>query len=63
MIIHLDNDHMNCDLENLRCIPTRFRAFLAKNRWWDASPDMKEAILKWCELFYALQDAKQNAEP
>lgn len=63
MIIHLDNDHMNCNLDNLRCIPTRFRTFLAKNRWWDASPDMKEAILKWCELFYALQDAKQNAEP
>lgn len=63
MIIHLDNDPMNCDLSNLRCIPTRFRTFLAKNRWWDASPDMKEVILKWCELFYDLQDAKKDTEP
>ena len=57
MIIHLDNDPMNCDISNLRCIPTKYRSFLAKRGWWDAPVELKETILEWCKLFYTIKDA------
>lgn len=56
MIIHLDNDPMNCELNNLRCIPTKYRTFLAKNGWWDCDKELKVTVLKWCELFYEVKE-------
>ncbi len=55
IIINLDNDKMNCDISNLRCIPTKYRAFLRHNDWWNAPVEIKEVALKWCELHYALR--------
>lgn len=55
MLIHLDNDPMNCDISNLRCIPRKFRAFFRHNDWWNSSPEIKELAIKWCEFYYAIQ--------
>lgn len=55
MIINMDNDPMNCDISNLRCIPTKYRAFLLHNSWWDVPVEIKEVALKWCELFYSIR--------
>jgi hypothetical protein len=56
MIIHLDNDKMNCNIENLMCIPTKYRPWFMHNSWWDAPKEIKEVAVKWCELYYALNE-------
>ena len=58
MLIHLDGDPLNCDIENLRCIPKKYRAFLRHNDWWNAPKEVKEAALLWCELYYSLKEGK-----
>lgn len=58
MIIYLDGDYMNCTLDNLVCIPTKYRSFLRHNSWWQSPAEIKKAALKWCELYYALKDAE-----
>lgn len=55
MLIHLDNDPMNCKISNLRCIPRKFRAFFRHNDWWNSSPEIKELAINWCELYYIIQ--------
>ncbi len=57
MIIQLDGNPMNCQISNLRCIPTKYRAFLLHNDWWNAPATVKDAAIKWCELYYALKGA------
>ena len=54
-IINLDRDHLNCKLENLYCMPTRFRTILSKNGWWFADAQLTLTAIKWCELFYAIR--------
>ena len=56
MLIHMDNNPMNCNIENLRCIPKKYRAFLVHNDWWNAPPEVKEAALVWCKLYYLLKE-------
>lgn len=58
MVIYLDGDYMNCTLDNLACIPKKYRAFLLHNSWWQSPAEIKKAALKWCELYYALKDAE-----
>lgn len=60
MIIHLDNDNMNCDISNLRCIPQSYRAFFRHNNWWSASPEIKEVAIAWCNLFYILKQSEMR---
>jgi hypothetical protein len=55
MMIHLDNDPMNCEISNLRCIPKKYRSFLRHHDWWNAPAEVKDTALKWCELYYALK--------
>jgi hypothetical protein len=60
MLIHLDNNPLNCDIENLKCIPKKYRAFLAHNDWWNAPPEVKITALLWCELYYSLKDLSEQ---
>ena len=62
MVIHLDGDHMNCDLSNLACIPTKYRPLLNKNHWLGNSKDVTLTAVKWCELFYATKEMKGDPE-
>lgn len=59
-IIHLDNDEQNCELDNLYCMPIRFRPVIAKNRWWTGNRELTLAAIKWCEHFYAIRDLKEE---
>ena len=54
--MHLDNDKMNCNIENLMCIPTKYRPWFMHNSWWNAPKEIKEVAVKWCELYYALNE-------
>lgn len=58
MLIHLDNDPMNCDISNLRCIPRKFRAFFCHNRWWKSEPEVKDTAIDWCKLYYLLKEGE-----
>lgn len=58
-IIHLDGDRMNCDIENLYCIPDKFVPILNKNHWLTNEREHTLTAIKWCELFYALRGAKE----
>jgi hypothetical protein len=55
-IIHLDGDDQNCDIDNLYCMPTRFKPLIAKNQWWTGNRELTLTAIKWCELFYAIRD-------
>lgn len=57
-IIHLDGDCMNCNLDNLYCIPFKYTGILNRNRWMTDSREHTLAAIKWCELFYAMKDKR-----
>lgn len=61
-IIHLDGDRKNCDIENLACIPLRYRGILAKNRWYTDCRERTMAAILWCELYFALRGSLLEAE-
>lgn len=56
ILVHLDGDSMNCQLSNLICISSKFRAFFRHNNWWSACAEVKSAAVAWCKLYYALKD-------
>lgn len=58
MIINLDGDPMNCDISNLRCMKTKYRAMFRHNGWWNTPSVVKETALTWCDLYYTLQDSE-----
>lgn len=55
-IINLDRNLMNCDIDNLYCMPTKYRPLIAKNGWWFEDRELTLAALKWCELFYTIKE-------
>lgn len=57
IIIQLDRNPMNCQISNLRCIPTKYRALFYHNNWWNSPVAVKDTAIKWCELYYALKGA------
>ena len=62
-VINLDGNHMNNDLNNLACIPIKFRFILAKNKWFvkgERNPELTKAAIKWCELYYALKELEET---
>lgn len=54
-IIQLDGDQMNCELDNLYCVPDKYIPVLNKNHWLTGNKDITLAAIKWCELFNALK--------
>lgn len=52
-IVHLDGDHLNCEIENLRCIPRKYMTLLMKNGWFSRNEIITETAIKWCEHYYA----------
>lgn len=59
-IINLDGNPMNCDPSNLYCMPTRFRPLLAKNKWWFGNAELTLTAIKWCELFYTINERSEQ---
>lgn len=45
-IIHLDGNPMNCELDNLYCIPDRFVPLLNKNHWFTNNRDHTLTAIK-----------------
>ena len=59
-IIHLDGNPMNCDLDNLYCIPDKFVPILNKNHWLTDDREHTLVAVKWCELFYAMKGGQKR---
>lgn len=55
-IVHLDGNHLNCEIENLRCIPRKYMTLLMKNGWFSKNPTVTDAAIKWCDHYYAIKN-------
>lgn len=55
VIIQADADFMNCDINNLRCIPRAYISIINKNKWAKTSPELLDAAIKYCELLLAIK--------
>jgi len=58
-IIHLDGNPLNCEPENLYCLPNKYKSIMAKNGWYTDSREHTLTAIKWCELFYMLKGVTQ----
>lgn len=54
-VIHLDGNRLNCELDNLYCIPSKYIPLINKNHWLTDSREHTLTAIKWCELYYALK--------
>lgn len=57
-IICLDGNPMNCEPDNLYCLPIKYRTLLSRNKWWSSDRELTLAAIKWCELHYAIKECK-----
>lgn len=55
-IICLDGDPMNCEPDNLYCLPIKYRAILSRNKWYFKDAQLTLAAIKWCELHFAIKE-------
>lgn len=55
-IITLDGNKMNCNLDNLYCLPNKYKSIMARNKWFFKDKEMTLTAIKWCELHYALKE-------
>lgn len=60
MLIFLDKNPRNCEIDNLYCTTRKINFMLGKNGWHFEDREMTLAAIKWCELFYALNERTQN---
>ena len=56
LLIFLDKNKKNCDISNLYCVSRKINLMIGKNKWHFENPDMTLAAIKWCELFYKIQE-------
>lgn len=56
-VIFLDGNHENLEIENLYCIDRKISAVMAKNRWFTNSREHTLTAIKWCELYYAMNES------
>ncbi len=57
-VIFLDSDHLNFDLANLYCIPTKYMLLMNRNNWCTEDREITLAAIKYCELYYMLEENK-----
>lgn len=55
-IIFLNNDSLDCRLENLACVPTHYLALMNKQHLKSEDPRITETAIKWCELYSLVKD-------
>lgn len=59
VIIHLDNDPLNCDIENLRCIEQKYHVRINQMGGAALPPEMKEGVVLLYKLKTSIHE-KQN---
>ena len=64
VIMFVDQDYHNCNIENLRCVPRKYLRLLANRwgNWYGKGPDILDAGIAWCDLYFALKEIKNKKE-
>lgn len=62
VVVHLDGDTMNCELENLECVPRRVLVFLNKHGPAYAGPEVNPARIRLAQLRASLAEASNQQE-
>lgn len=57
-IIFLDSNRQNFDLNNLYCIPVKYMRMMNRNNWCTEDREITLAAIKYCELYYGMQEVK-----
>ena len=60
-IIALDGNRRNFAPNNLYAVPRKISMMLCANKWFSKSPEITLTAIKYCELFYALKEGKNDA--
>lgn len=60
MVTFLDSDPNNCTIENLYLITRRIQTAMVRNQWYSNDAAQTLTAIKWCELLYAIKDAKER---
>ena len=61
MVVFLDGDKENFSIENLACVPLRYFAIMARNKWHGKGEITKTAV-KWCGLHFAINDVEEDVK-
>lgn len=56
IVIFLNQDKTDFSKDNLYAITRQINAIMCRNNWFTSSKEHTLTAIKWCELFYALQD-------
>ena len=59
VILHLDRNRMNCDLNNLICVPVSHMFEMNKNGWYGENAEITLTALKLCELKSVLKKVQK----
>lgn len=51
-IIHLNQDTLDDNLENLYKVNRSIHAIMCNNKWYSSNPKATLLAIKWCELYY-----------
>ena len=55
-IVFLDRNKQNCNIKNLYAVSGKVLREMSKKSWWNDSPELTLAAIKWCELHFALKE-------
>ena len=60
MVTFLDGNTENIDINNLYCVDRKISAVMASKKWYSDNREFTLTAIKWCELFYAMKDNKNE---
>lgn len=59
-VAFLDGNKANYDITNLNCVDIRIMIVMNRNKWFTKNRENTLTGIKWCELFYAMAEGKEN---
>lgn len=60
LVVFLNGDRKDFSKDNLYCVSRKINLVMNSNKWFTQSREHTLTAIKWCELFYSLQEAKTN---
>ena len=60
VVVFLDADRTNFSRDNLYSTSRKVHAVMCSNGWYTTSREHTLTAIKWCELFYAIKEAKTD---
>lgn len=60
-VIFLDQNKMNCALENLYIVNRSVHVIMCKNKWYLDNPELTLTAIKYCELLRTIKNYKSHS--